>query len=44
MVREGGPILENNPRLAINDFSLKLPSGEVTVTGNVALNGYQRVI
>ena len=42
VVREGGPILENNPRLAINDFSLKLPSGEV-VTGNVALNGYQRV-
>lgn len=42
VVREGGPILENNPRLAINDFSLKLPSGEVTVTGNVALNGYQK--
>ena len=37
VVREGGPILENNPRLAINDFSLKLPSGEVNVTGNVAL-------
>lgn len=42
VVREGGPILENNPRLAINDFSLKLPSGEMTLTGNVALNGYQK--
>ena len=37
---EGGPILANNPPLIVNTFSLKLPEGEMSLTGNLALNGY----
>ena len=42
ITQQGGPILENDPRLVINDFSLKLPAGEITLTGNLALNGYKK--
>ena len=35
----GIPLLENNPRLMVNDFYLKMPTGEATLKGQLALNG-----
>jgi len=35
----GVPLLENNPKLVINDFYLRMPSGEATVKGQLGLNG-----
>lgn len=34
----GLPLLTNNPKFLVNDFYLKIPSGEIRVNGNVALN------
>jgi uncharacterized protein YdgA (DUF945 family) len=35
----GIPLLENNPKLVINDFYLRMPTGEATVQGQLGLNG-----
>jgi len=37
----GIPLLENNPRLMINDFYLRMPNGEATLRGELALNGFK---
>jgi uncharacterized protein YdgA (DUF945 family) len=37
--RYGIPLLENNPKLVINDFYLRMPTGEATVQGQLGLNG-----
>ncbi|QBJ79182.1 DUF945 domain-containing protein [Aquitalea sp. USM4] len=38
----GIPLLTNNPKLVINDFYLKMPSGETTLQGSLGLNGLQQ--
>jgi hemoglobin-like flavoprotein len=40
--RTGIPLLTNNPKLVINDFYLKMPSGETTLQGSLGLNGLQQ--
>jgi uncharacterized protein YdgA (DUF945 family) len=35
----GLPLLENDPRLVVNDFYLKMPAGEASLKGQLALNG-----
>jgi uncharacterized protein YdgA (DUF945 family) len=37
----GIPLLANNPRLVVNDFYLKMPTGVATLKGQLALNGFQ---
>jgi uncharacterized protein YdgA (DUF945 family) len=37
----GLPLLANNPRLVVNDFYLKMPTGVATLKGQLALNGFQ---
>jgi uncharacterized protein YdgA (DUF945 family) len=37
----GIPLLENDPRLVVNDFYLKMPTGEATLKGQLALKGLQ---
>ncbi|BEV71606.1 MULTISPECIES: YdgA family protein [unclassified Paludibacterium] len=37
----GIPLLENDPRLVVNDFYLKMPSGEATLKGQLALKGFR---
>ncbi|CUA85697.1 Uncharacterized conserved protein YdgA, DUF945 family [Gulbenkiania indica] len=39
---EGLPLLENNPRLVINELYLKMPNGEARLTGNLGLQGFTR--
>ncbi|WP_293764387.1 YdgA family protein [uncultured Aquitalea sp.] len=39
--KNGIPLLTNNPKLVINDFYLKMPSGEAILTGSLGLNGLQ---
>ncbi|WP_239690836.1 YdgA family protein [Chromobacterium sphagni] len=34
------PLLENNPKLLINEFYLKMPSGEATLQGSLGINGF----
>ncbi|WP_434633814.1 YdgA family protein [Chromobacterium sp. CV08] len=34
------PLLENNPKLLINEFYLKMPSGDVTLQGSLGINGF----
>jgi len=36
----GIPLLENDPRLVVNEFYLKMPSGEATLKGQLALKGF----
>jgi len=38
----GIPLLTNNPKLVVNDFYLKMPSGEATLQGSLGLNGLQQ--
>ena len=38
----GVPLLENNPRLVVNEFSLRMPSGEARLKGNLTLAGFQK--
>ncbi|MDF0604266.1 YdgA family protein [Neisseriaceae bacterium TC5R-5] len=33
------PLLENNPKLLINDFFLKTPSGDITLQGSLGIKG-----
>lgn len=35
----GLPLLENDPRLVVNDFYLRMPSGDASVRGQMALHG-----
>jgi len=37
--RYGVPLLTNNPKLTVNDFYLKMPTGEATLTGQLGLEG-----
>ena len=37
----GIPLLENNPKLLINDFYLHMPTGDASVKGVLALNGFK---
>lgn len=39
VLKEGLPLLTANPRLIVNEFTLKLPEGEVKLNGQLALNG-----
>ena len=39
----GLPLLENDPKLVVNDFYLKLANGEVKATGSLALQGFTQV-
>ncbi|TCP08481.1 uncharacterized protein YdgA (DUF945 family) [Crenobacter luteus] len=36
----GVPLLANEPRLVVNEFSLKMPTGEAHLKGQLALNGF----
>ncbi|RXZ45449.1 YdgA family protein [Crenobacter cavernae] len=38
--QHGVPLLSNNPRLVINEFSLKMPTGNAQLKGQLALNGF----
>ncbi|WP_233201152.1 YdgA family protein [Chromobacterium alticapitis] len=35
------PLLENNPKLLINEFYLKMPTGEAKLQGSLGINGLQ---
>ncbi len=37
----GIPLLENNPRLLINEFYLHMPSGDANLEGSLTLNGFK---
>lgn len=37
----GMPLLENDPKLLINDFSLRMPTGVAHLKGELALNGFK---
>lgn len=39
--KEGLPLLRNDPSLAIKQFSVKLPEGEVSLKADLALKGFQ---
>ncbi|MCD4505812.1 YdgA family protein [Chromobacterium piscinae] len=34
------PLLENNPKLLINEFYLKMPAGEAKLQGSLGINGF----
>ncbi|MFC3625644.1 YdgA family protein [Vogesella amnigena] len=41
IMQQGLPLLKNDPKLQLNTFYLRLPSGEVKANGSLALNGLQ---
>lgn len=41
ITREGVPLLENDPKLVVNELYLKMPSGEAKLSGSLALTGFK---
>lgn len=42
IVKEGLPLLQNEPKLMVNAFYLKMPSGVAQANGSLALKGFQQ--
>lgn len=42
IVKEGLPLLQNDPKLVVNTFYLKLPAGVAQLDGSLSLKGFQQ--
>lgn len=42
MIKEGLPLLQNDPKLVVNTFYLKLPAGVAQLNGSLSLKGFQQ--